>query len=173
MSYPFNDRPWAEIVETMDLEMSHENFSFRDIEEYFEYIEDGEGSDLILAAVISKNIWSKEVDSPQYLLTKKGEEFVCELADEFISDDERELKVIIKIEKALPYSWKALSIERKEKIMEIIIDGFEEKIDTKFQYAEHFLVCIALNPHTPALLKDKLKKLESKVITQALAISRS
>lgn len=171
MSYPFNDRPWAEIVETMDIEMSHENFSYRDVVEFFEYLEGEEGeTDLILAAIISQNLLSQEGKTAEYLLTKKGESFVCERAEEFFSDD-LELKVNINSEKALPYSWRALSIERKEKIMEIIIEGFQEKIDTKFQYAEHFLACIALNPYTPDSLKNELKKLESKVVTQALAIS--
>ena len=182
MSYPFIDRPWAETIETMDIEMSHENFSYRDIEELFDYSDEGEQYDLILAAIISKNSWSGEVitysssapDSKatvlaEYTLTDKGEEFVCEWAESFFEDD-RDMKIKVIPEKALPYSWNAMPIEKKEKITEIIIQGFNAKVDTKYQFAEHFLICIALHPGTPASIKESLKSLDSKMLSQALAV---
>jgi len=183
MTYPFIDRPWAETIETMDIEMSHENFSYRDVEELFDYSDEGEQYDLILAAIVSKNSWSGEVTtyssnqpdkqatvSAQYTLTNKGEEFVCEWAESFFEDD-REMKIKIIPEKALPYSWNGLPIEKKEKITEIIIQGFNAKVDTKYQFAEHFLICIALHPGTPASIKKSLKALDSKMISQALVVS--
>jgi hypothetical protein len=170
MTYPFIDRPWVETDENMDIEMSHENFSNRDVEELFDYSDEGEQYDLILAAIVSKNSWSHEVESPQYSLTKKGEDFVCEWAESFFEDD-RDVRVRVIPEKALPYSWTALPIEKKEKITEIIIDGFNGKVDTKYQFAEHFLTCIALHPGTPASVKELLKMVESKVVTQALSVS--
>ncbi len=183
MSYPFIDRAWAETVEDMDLEMSNENFSYRDVEELFDYSDDDEQYDLILAAIVSKNSWSGEVTtysssepdkkqyvSAEYALTAKGEKFVCEWAESFFQDD-REMKIRVFPEKALPYSWNAMPLEKKEKITQIIIQGFNAKVDTKYQLAEHFLICIALHPGTPESIKEMLKELESKMISQALAVS--
>ena len=183
MSYPFIDRAWAVTVEDMDLEMSNENFSYRDVEELFDYSDEGEQYDLILAAIVSKNSWSGEVTtysssepdkkatvSAQYTLTTKGEKFVCEWAESFFEDD-REMKINVIPEKALPYSWNAMPREKKEKITQIIIQGFNSKVDTKYQFAEHFLICIALHLGTPASIKEMLKPLDSKMISQALAVS--
>ncbi len=170
MSYPFIDRPWVEVLETMDIEMSHENFSYRDVEEMFEYDSDEDDWDLALATIISKNSWTHGVSSPQFTLTKKGEDFVCEWAERFFEDD-RDMNVIIHPDKALPYSWKALPNDRKERITSVIVDGFNAKVDTKYQYAEHFLVCIALNPYTPESIKNSLQEIDSKVVSQALEVS--
>jgi hypothetical protein len=184
MSYPFIDRPWAETIEDMDLEMSNENFSYRDVEELFDYTDDDERYDLILAAIVSKNSWAQEerqlsssgddvkttMSTVHYELTEKGKEFVCEWAETFFEDD-REMKVEIIPEKALPYSWYTMPIEKKEKITQIIIQGFNAKVDTKYQYAEHFLTCIALHPGTPVSIKVMLKALDSRVIGQALVVS--
>jgi hypothetical protein len=101
-------------------------------------------------------------------LTKKGEEFVCDWAENFFEDD-RDMKVRIIPEKALPYSWRAMPDEKKTIITNIIIDGFNQKSDGKYQYAEHFLTCIALNLDTPASIKEVLKTVESKVVQQAIA----
>ncbi len=170
MSYPFIERPWVETVETMDIEMSHENFSRHEIEEMFDYASGEDDYEVILASIISKNFWAQEVPIPQYSLTRKGNEFVCEWAESFFADD-RDLRVIVYPLKALPYSWKALSSERKDKITEVIIEGFKAKVDTKYQYAEHFLACIALNPYTPNSIKSLLKEVDSKVVSQALEAS--
>jgi hypothetical protein len=170
MSYPFIDRPWVETLENMDIDMSHENFSYHDVEEMFDYDPDEDDYDLVLATIISKNVWAQEVTKPQYTLTQKGEEFVCKWAESFFQDD-RDLKVIIHPAKALPYSWKALSIERKKIITQVIIEGFQAKTENKYQYAEHFLACIALNPHTPNSIRSLLKEVDSKVVSQALEVS--
>jgi hypothetical protein len=183
MTYPFIDRPWAVTVEDMDIEMSHENFSYRDIEELFDYSDEGEQYDLILAAIVSKNSWAGEethwssndaekkvVVSALYTLTKKGEEFVCEWAESLFEDD-RDMKINIIPEKALPYSWKAMRIEKKNQITQTILEGFNKKVDSKYQYAEHFLTCIALHPDTPETIKDVLKTVDSKPVQQALAVS--
>jgi len=74
-------------------------------------------------------------------------------------------------ERALPYSWNAMPLEKKEKITEIIIQGFNAKVDTKYHFAEHFLICIALHPDTPASIKKVLRALDSKMISQALGVS--
>lgn len=169
MGFPFNDRPWAETNESMDIEMSNENFWERDILEFFEYSEDSEQYDLILAAVISKNS-GVEVESPEFTLTKKGEAFVCENAESFFVDD-RSVKVEVLPEKALPYSWKAIPLEKKIQITQVIIEGFNKKVDTKYQYAEHFLTCIALNPATPEEIRKELAAVDSKLVSQALAVS--
>jgi hypothetical protein len=170
MGFPFNERPWAETVETMDIEMSNENFWERDILDLFEYGEDGEQYDLILAAVVSKSSWVKEVESPEFTLTKKGEAFVCENAESFFVDD-RSVKVEVLPEKALPYSWKAIPLEKKIQITRVIIEGFNKKVDTKYQFAEHFLTCIALNPATPEEIRKELAAVDSKLVSQALAVS--
>jgi hypothetical protein len=51
------------------------------------------------------------------------------------------------------------------------IKGFNAKVDTRYQFAEHFLICIALHPGTPASIKKTRKALDSKMISQALAVS--
>jgi hypothetical protein len=168
MGYPSIERPWLETDETLDIEMSHEEFSTRDVEELLDWeVED----DVLLAAIISKNALSQEDESPQYTLTKKGEGFVCKWAESFF-EEERMVKVVIYPEKALPYSWKALSIEKKEQIAKIIIQGFKQKVDTKYQFAEHFLTCIALHPHTPDSIKNTLKTIDSNLVREALSVSR-
>lgn len=135
-----------------------------------------------MAAIVSNslsgevtNYSSSEPDkkvtvSALYTLTTKGEEFVCEWAESFFQDD-REMKIQVIPEKALPYSWNAMPSEKKEKITEIIIQGFNVKVDTKYQFAEHFSTCIALHPGTPASVKELLKVVESKVVAQALSVS--
>ena len=170
MSYPFIERAWAELDEDMDIEMSIENFEYRDLIELYDYCEEGE-YDLILASIVSKFSYQNESDEvPQYILTKKGEEFVCEQAENFFEDD-RDVKIKIIPEKALPYSWKALSYEKKLIITTMIIDGYKEKVDEKYQYAEHFLACIALNLSTPPEIKALLEKVDSKIVKQALAVA--
>ena len=67
--------------------------------------------------------------------------------------------------------WINFAIEDTTKITKIIIEGFNEKVDTKFQYAEHFLTCIALHPDTPDSIRDTIKGVDSKVIQQAIAVS--
>ena len=52
-----------------------------------------------------------------------------------------------------------------------IIDGYKEKVDEKYQYAEHFLACIALNLSTPPEIKALLEKVDSKIVKQALAVA--
>ena len=169
MSYPFIERSWAELDEDMDIEMAIENFQNRDLIELYDYCEEGE-YDLILASIVST--FSSQVESdelPQYILTKKGEEFVCEQAESFFEDD-RDVKIEIIPEKALPYSWRALSDEKKLIITTLIIDGYKEKVDDKYQYAEHFLTCIALNLSTPPEVKALLATVDSKVVKQALEV---
>jgi hypothetical protein len=169
MSYPFIERAWAELDEDMDIDMAIENFEYRDLIELYDYCEEGE-YDLILASIVSK--FSSQVESdeiPQYILTKKGEEFVREQAESFFEDD-RDVKIDIIPEQALPYSWKALSDEKKSIITTIIIDGYKAKVDEQYQYAEHFLACIALNLNTPPAIKALLEKVDSKIVKQALAV---
>ena len=101
MSYPLIDRPWAETVEEVDIEIGHELFSYHDVLELFDFFDfDSEiGSQLILAAIISKNAWTQEVLSPQYVLTQKGEQLVCEQAQYYFEDD-RDMRVVIQIGRA-------------------------------------------------------------------------
>ncbi len=169
LSYPFTERTWVELNEDMDIEMSNEYFSYRELDELYENCEEGE-YELILAAVISKCSWSTESDqAPEYVLTKKGEDFVCDQANSFF-DDDRAVKVKIIPENALLYSWRALSYEKKTLITKMIIDGYKEKVDQKYQYAEHFLTCIALNLSTPIEIKELLAKVDSKLVKEALAV---
>ena len=169
MSYPFIDRSWVETDEGMDLAMSQENFSYRDLEELLDYSEDSEQLDLILAAVISKSSWDGEIEAPVCSLTEKGKEFVCEWAESHFEDD-RDVKVVVHPEKALPYKWSALSVEKMLKLTQIIIKGYEEKVDTKYQFAEHFLTCIALLRETPPSLIELLSKIDSNPVQQALNV---
>jgi hypothetical protein len=81
------------------------------------------------------------------------------------------VKVEVLPEKALPYSWKAIPLEKKIQITQVIIEGFNKKVDTKYQFAEHFLTCIALNPATPEEIRKELAAVDSKLVSQALAVS--
>jgi len=169
MGYPFLERTWVELDETMDIQLSNDYFSYRELDELYDYCEE-EDYDLIAAAVISKFSWSEEGGkAPEYVLTKKGEDFVCAQADNFFTDD-RDMKVKVIPEKALPYSWKAMPDQKKLIITKMIIDGYNQKADHRFQYAEHFLACIALNLSTPLEVKELLAKVDSKVVRQALEV---
>ena len=81
------------------------------------------------------------------------------------------MKISIIPEKAFPYSWKALSNEKKSIITTMIIDGYKAKVDEQYQYAEHFLACIALNLNTPPEIKALLEKVDSKIVKQALEVA--
>jgi hypothetical protein len=180
MGYPFVDRAWAVTAEHMSIEMSYENFSSRDMIDFFEG-DDEDMYDHVLASVISQNSYEGEVTTysssgetkrtvkAQYSLTKKGEKFVCDSADSYFSED-ADVEVNLFPEKALPDSWKALSGEKKDLITRIIIEGFHQKVDTKYQYAEHFLACIALHPNTPDSIRQSMSGIESTIIQQALGI---
>jgi len=74
-------------------------------------------------------------------------------------------------EKALPYSWKRLSEEKRIAITKMVIDGFNKKVDTKYQFAEHFLACIALLLSTSDSIRSLLEKVDSLTVREALLIS--
>ena len=181
MGYPFIDRSWAVTAENMSIEMSYENFTSRDMIEYLEG-DDEDMYDLALAAVISQNSYEGEITTyssssgvtkqtvkAHYSITKKGEKYVCDWADSYFSED-ADVEVHLFPEKARPYSWKALSEAKKDLITRIIIEGFNQKVDTKYQYAEHFLACIALHPDTPDSIRQSLSDVESTILQQALVI---
>jgi hypothetical protein len=103
-------------------------------------------------------------------LTEKGREFLTSEGSNWF-DDDVEYHVRIHSKKALPYSWKKLSKEKQLLIAKVIIDGFNEKVDGKYQFAEHFLVCIALLPNTSSEVRTLVETVDSVVVRQALAIS--
>lgn len=75
-----------------------------------------------------------------------------------------------------PYSWKHLSLAKKSFLIEFIRGVFSGGEDGYFQYAEHFLVCICLNPYTEAELIKKYfvdKSVGSELVEQALEVRKS
>jgi hypothetical protein len=117
-----------------------------------------------LAFSISHSVLAKRVE-----LTQKGREFL-EAEGSTYFDDDVDYHVRILPDKALPYSWKKLSKEKQLLITKVIIDGFNEKVDGKYQFAEHFLVCIALLPNTSSEIRTLIEAVDSDVVRQALAI---
>ena len=53
----------------------------------------------------------------------------------------------------------------------MVIDGFNKKIDTNYQFAENFLVCIALLLGTSDSIRSLLEQVDSLTVREALNIS--
>jgi hypothetical protein len=69
------------------------------------------------------------------------------------------------------YSWKKLSDAKKELLIAFIKRVYLEQEDDFYQLAEHYLLCIYLNPHTPRNLIEKyLLDIDSEVLKQAEAL---
>jgi hypothetical protein len=102
--------------------------------------------------------WSlSNVDSDYISLVEKDN-----IALQFIWDQSmdrwyelRELDAIIDDELVKPYSWKSLTSEKKSFLIEFIKSVYSGGEDGYYQYAEHFLICIVLNPHTEDELIEK------------------
>jgi hypothetical protein len=84
------------------------------------------------------------------------------LAMQFIFDQRMDIweaglwfDAIIVDELCKPYSWNNLSSAKKAFLIEFIKSVFLNGEDGYYQYAEHFLICIALNPHTEDGLIEK------------------
>ena len=87
---------------------------------------------------------------------------VDDVAFQFIWDqsmdrwwEDRELLTVVDEELVKPYSWKRLSFEKKTFLTELIKSVYLGGENGYYQYAEHFLICIALNPHTDDDLIEK------------------
>lgn len=75
-----------------------------------------------------------------------------------------------------PYGWKCISLQKKSFLIEFITGVYLAGKDGYFQYAEHFLVCICLNPYTEDELIEKYfvdKSVGSELIEQALEVRKS
>jgi hypothetical protein len=86
-------------------------------------------------------------------------------------DDQRELGTVIEAELCKPYSWKGLSSEKKAFLIDFIKGVYESGEEKYSQYAEHYLMCIALNPNTDDDLIQKYflnQRLDSDLINQAV-----
>lgn len=161
MSYPFIERDWVEVIEEQDADDVVALFEHRTIDEFIDY----EAEEILLALSISHTVSSNEAE-----LTKKGREFL-KSEGSWLFDDDVEYHARILPEKALPYSWTRLSEEKRIAITKLVIEGFNEKIDTKYQFAEHFLVCIALLPSTSDAIRSLLEKVDSSPVREALKIT--
>jgi hypothetical protein len=160
MSYAFIERDWVEVIESLDADDVISMFENRSFDEIIDF----EMEEILLALSISHSSLASKIE-----LTKKGREFL-EVEGSTYFDDDVDYQVRILPEKALPYSWKKLSREKQIAITKMIIDGFNEKVDGKYQYAEHFLVCIALLPSTSDEIRTLIERVDSDVVHQALAI---
>lgn len=161
MSYAFIQREWVEVIEGLDWDEVIGLFEHRTFDEFVDF----EMEEIQLAFSISHSVLDKRVE-----LTEKGREFLTSEGSNWF-DDDVEYHVRIHSKKALPYSWKKLSKEKQLLIAKVIIDGFNEKVDGKYQFAEHFLVCIALLPNTSSEVRTLVETVDSVVVRQALAIS--
>jgi len=160
MSYAFIERDWVEVIEGLDSDDVISLFEHRTFDEFIDF----EMEEIQLAFSISHSVLAKRVE-----LTQKGREFL-EAEGSTYFDDDVDYHVRILPDKALPYSWKKLSKEKQLLITKVIIDGFNEKVDGKYQFAEHFLVCIALLPNTSSEIRTLIEAVDSDVVRQALAI---
>jgi hypothetical protein len=138
-----------------------ENFGYI---EFPEAIEWGGTSEWLQAWALS------EADPELVRLTELGDRFVIEQdLDRF--DEERVFDAEVIENLILPYSWKALSDKKKEFLIKFIKSVYLQQEDGFWQYAEHFLICIALNSSTSTeLIKSYLKDLNSQLLVEALEI---
>lgn len=163
MSFPFIDREWVEVNEEIDVDDVVELFNNRTT--FDGCINYDDTADCLLAFSISHAVSSNEAE-----LTERGREFLQSEGSTYF-DDDVDYHARILPEKALPYSWKRLSEEKRIAITKMLIEGFNEKVDTKYQFAEHFLVCIALLPSTSDATLSLLEKVDSLTVREALNIS--
>ncbi len=92
-------------------------------------------------------------------------------------DVDRELNAVIDDELVKPYSWKSLSSEKKSFLIEFIRNVYIDGEGVNYtEYAEHFLICIVLNPYTDDDLVDKYfveQPLESDLINEAIELRKA
>ena len=90
-----------------------------------------------------------------------------------IWDDGRLMAAVVIDELVKPFSWKTLSVAKKAFLIEFIKSVYLSGEDGYYQYAEHFLTCIALNPHTDDELIQQLfvdVPLDSELIGAAIEL---
>jgi hypothetical protein len=160
MTYPFIDRDWVEVIEQLSSDEVINLFEYRSFEEMIEY----ESDDILLAFTISQSVQTGDAE-----LTAKGRDFL-ESEGSQIFDDDVDYQVRILPEKALPYSWSKLSELKKQKITNMILDGYNEKVDGEYQFAEHFLTCIALLSGKSKETRSIIESVQSDRIKEALKL---
>jgi hypothetical protein len=104
-----------------------------------------------------KFMWDQHMDIAEYM--DEGLWFIAKVDDELCR----------------PYSWKVLSLSKKSFLIEFISSVYLSAQDGYWQYAEHFLVCICLNPFTEDELIQKHfvdKSLGSDLVEQALKVRK-
>ena len=138
-----------------------ENFGYI---EFAESVEWGGTSDWLKAWALS------EADPELITLTQLGDSFVLEQdLDRF--DDDRLFEADIDQSKITPYGWKNLSAEKREFLTQFIKQVYLQREDGYYQYAEHFLICICLNPYTPDdMIASHMMDLDSELLSKALEI---
>jgi hypothetical protein len=142
---------------TPDVGDSIANLSWREIDDIVEF------------GLEAMQAWALAIHDSKYIaLTEEANSFIIEEERDF-DEDRFETAQIIE-EKCVAFSWKNLTDKKKEFLIGFIKKVFLEKIEGQFEYAEHFLLCMYLNPYTPASLIEKyLLDIDSEVIHQAVA----
>lgn len=117
--------------------------------------------------------WSlANVESDYISLTEKANDWIKTQYEISQGDgNERYFPAEIVDSKIRAYSWKKLSKAKKEFLIEFVKRVYLEHADEYFQYAEHYLLCILLNPNTPKdLIEKHLVEIDSELLKQARAI---
>lgn len=141
-----------------------ENFGYI---QFADAVEWGGTSEWLQAWVLS------DADSESFTLTNFGEAFVIEQDLEYF-DEQRIFDAEIVQSEIAAFGWKKLSPEKRDFLTQFIKQVYLEKEDNYYQYAEHFLICICLNPNTSDEVIDKhFRDLDSQLISEALKIRNS
>lgn len=125
--------------------------------------------------------WNLSNYDPEYISLVDDDSAIQFMWDQHVDISDyfnRGILFAAKVEENLrrPYSWKSLSSAKKAYLIEFIENVFLKGEDSYYQYAEHFLICICLNPHTDDELIQRYfidKSLGSDLIEQALEVRKS
>jgi hypothetical protein len=172
---------WTNNPDETNYHATHELIDWLPIEIYYPEAEDHFGNiDFSEAAswgnlecILAWNLSNYDADYIS-LVEKKN------LAHQFIWDQsmsiwdvDRELDTFVDDELVKPYSWKSLSSEKKSFLIEFIRSVYLGGEHGYYQYAEHYLICIALNPHTDQDLIQRFfidQPLDSGLINKAIEL---
>lgn len=85
-------------------------------------------------------------------------------------DYPEETEYLIEIDVEFPenLSWQTLQQEKKEQLLSLLITGMESTDPDLSADSEHFLACMALHPGTGQILRDRLKSIDSSLISDVL-----
>jgi len=153
------DREWAELQEYLS-----ENDAIRALAYFWEDWEfqsvDGRQLDEAMCAALAF-----AVENTDHLaLLDAGSKFIQQTAEglSYIDREDVSTKVVI-VESELPHiGYGDLSDEKKQLLVDLLVESRDSSLLREWGIVEHFLVCIQNHPETPVALSDRIERLRRK-----------